>query len=196
MKKNIGNKIKSPVELLVGIQRMLPMKLENEEALMILQRLLGQVLFYPPNVAGWPGGKSWIDSSSLMMRMRIPKLINDIDELNVKPKSDDDTMMGRKDESMEGENKPSPQGGGKKMAGYAGIRKQQINADVDWNIYVKTYEKVSRENLVNSIASTLLQVKSTVGPELVKGYSDESSRENFIKTATLQVMSMPEYQLC
>ena len=194
--KNIGNKIKSPVELLVGIQRMLPMKLENEEALMILQRLLGQVLFYPPNVAGWPGGKSWIDSSSLMMRMRIPKLINDIDELNVKPKSDDDTMMGRKDESMEGENKPSPQGGGKKMAGYAGIRKQQINADVDWNIYVKTYEKVSRENLVNSIASTLLQVKSTVGPELVKGYSDESSRENFIKTATLQVMSMPEYQLC
>ena len=194
--KNIGNKIKSPVELLVGIQRMLPMKLENEEALMILQRLLGQVLFYPPNVAGWPGGKSWIDSSSLMMRMRIPKLINDIDELNVKPKSDDDTMMGRKDESMEGENKPSSQGGGKKMAGYAGIRKQQINADVDWNIYVKTYEKVSRENLVNSIASTLLQVKSTVGPELVKGYSDESSRENFIKTATLQVMSMPEYQLC
>ena len=84
--KNIGSKIKSPVELLVGIQRMLPMELENEEALMVLQRILGQLLFYPPNVAGWPGGKSWIDSSSLMMRMRIPKLINDVDEMNVKPK--------------------------------------------------------------------------------------------------------------
>src|SRR6185295_1294303 len=81
--KNVGAKIKSPVELLVGIQRMLPMTLENEEALLVLQRVLGQVLFYPPNVAGWPGGKSWIDSSSLMMRMRIPQLINDEDEMNV-----------------------------------------------------------------------------------------------------------------
>ena len=43
--KNIGTLIKSPVELLVGIQRMLPMKLENEEALMLLQRILGQLLF-------------------------------------------------------------------------------------------------------------------------------------------------------
>src|SRR5436190_7897638 len=32
--KNIGVKIKSPVELLTGIQRMLPMTLENEESLM------------------------------------------------------------------------------------------------------------------------------------------------------------------
>src|SRR3954468_24011627 len=91
--KNIGCKIKSPVELLVGIQRMLPMKLENEEALLLLQRLLGQILFYPPNVAGWPGGKTWIDSSTLMMRMRIPQLINDRDEFNIKPKTDDDQMM-------------------------------------------------------------------------------------------------------
>ena len=30
-KKNIGNKIKSPVELLVGIRRLLPMEIENEE---------------------------------------------------------------------------------------------------------------------------------------------------------------------
>ena len=96
--KNIGTKIKSPVELLAGIQRMLPMKLENEEALIVLQRLLGQILFYPPNVAGWPGGKTWIDSSTLMMRMRIPQLINDKDEMNITPKDDDDQMMGRKNE--------------------------------------------------------------------------------------------------
>ena len=33
-----------------------------------------------------------------MMRMRIPQLINDGDELNVKPKDDDDQMMGRNDD--------------------------------------------------------------------------------------------------
>ena len=77
---------------------MLPMKLENEEALMLLQRILGQMLFYPPNVAGWPGGKTGSTVLRLMMRMRIPQLINDKDEMNVKPKDDDDQMMGRNDD--------------------------------------------------------------------------------------------------
>jgi uncharacterized protein (DUF1800 family) len=194
--KNIGAKIKSPVELLVGIQRMLPMKLENEESLMLIQRVLGQLLFYPPNVAGWPGGKAWIDSSSLMMRMRIPKMINDVDEMNVKPKDDDDTMMGRPaGENMEG--KPNNKPGSKQNAGgYAGVRRQQINANVDWNLYVKNYESVPREQLAATISSILLQVKSRVSNDLITKYSDESGRENFIKTATLQVMSTPEYQLC
>jgi uncharacterized protein (DUF1800 family) len=30
---------------------------------------MGQVLFYPPNVAGWPGGTSWINSSTLLNRI-------------------------------------------------------------------------------------------------------------------------------
>jgi uncharacterized protein (DUF1800 family) len=30
---------------------------------------MGQVLFYPPNVAGWPAGSSWINSSTLLSRI-------------------------------------------------------------------------------------------------------------------------------
>jgi uncharacterized protein (DUF1800 family) len=30
---------------------------------------MGQVLFYPPNVAGWPGGTSWINSATLLNRI-------------------------------------------------------------------------------------------------------------------------------
>ena len=195
--KNIGAKIKSPVELLVGIQRMLPMKLENQEAVMLLQRVLGQLLFYPPNVAGWPGGKSWIDSSSLMMRMRIPKLINDVDEMNVTPKDDDDTMMGMKNGDTAEKMKPATQGGGAKAGGkYGGLRRQQINANVNWDPLIKTYEKVSREKLVEALSANLLQTKSSVGPELIKKYADETGREPFIKTTTLQIMNTPEYQLC
>jgi len=74
---NIGAHIKSPVELLVGIRRLLPMQLENDYIQLLFQRALGQLLFYPPNVAGWPGGTAWIDSSSLMLRLRIPQLIKD-----------------------------------------------------------------------------------------------------------------------
>ncbi|MDP4265019.1 MAG: DUF1800 domain-containing protein [Bacteroidota bacterium] len=185
--KNIGVKIKSPVELLAGIQRMLPMTLENEEALMLLQRVLGQLLFYPPNVAGWPGGKTWIDSSTLMMRMRIPQLINDEDEMNVKPKDDDDQMMGRKDT----DERPIRKAGGGNAFG-----RQQINANVDWSLYLKNLDKVSREELVNAMSGLLLQVKSSISNDLISQYADAGSRDNFIKTATIQIMSTPEYQMC
>ena len=184
--KNVGAIIKSPIELLAGLQRMLPMKLKNEESLLLLQRILGQMLFYPPNVAGWPGGKTWIDSSSLMLRMRIPMLINDVDEFNVKPKDDDDQMMGRKDDDEEKIVRKKGMGKGMKP----------INAEIDWSQYVAYFETVPKEELQKKITSLLLQTKSEVNPELIKKYADASGRDNFIKTATLQLMSTPEYQLC
>ena len=181
--KNIGAKIKSPIELIAGIQRMLPMELDNMEALTFLQRALGQVLFYPPNVAGWPGGKAWIDSSSLMLRMRIPQLINDVDELNVKTKDDDDQMMGRKSNDD-----------GEKMKGIA--KRSIIRADIDWKQYISHFDKTQKDQLIGALASNLLQSKSNVSSDLIKQYADASSKESFIRSATLQLMSTPEYQLC
>jgi uncharacterized protein (DUF1800 family) len=179
--KNIGSRIKSPIELLVGIQRMLPMKLENEEALLLLERVLGQILFYPPNVAGWPGGKTWIDSSTLMMRMRIPQLINDTDEFNIKPKTDDDQMMGRNDDELKTRmGKPA----------------KPVNAEIDWDRYIGFFEKASRAELVNDMAGFLLQTKKVVSNDIISQYADTESNNSFIKTATIQIMSTPEYQLC
>jgi uncharacterized protein (DUF1800 family) len=178
--KNIGNRIKSPIELLAGIQRMLPMTLENEEALLLLQRVLGQVLFYPPNVAGWPGGKTWIDSSTLMMRMRIPQLINDRDEFNVKPKTDDDQMMGRNDDEIK----------------FKKGRFKAINAEIGWKKYLELYSQTSRAELINYIAGILLQTKRAVSADIINQYSDTATRESFIKSSTIQLMSTPEYQLC
>ncbi len=179
--KNIGTRIKSPVELLVGIQRVLPMKMDNPEVQLLIQRLLGQLLFYPPNVAGWPGGKNWIDSSSLMLRLRLPQLLYSTDELGMQPKDDDDQMMGMKDQKLKGMGK----NGG-----------QYINVDIDWAAYTKKFESIPREKLLKEIAARLLQVPQNVGDDLIKKYADQNSRETFIKTATIQIMSTPEYQLC
>lgn len=186
--KNIGVKIKSPIELIAGIQRMLPMKLEKEEGVLLLQRALGQILFYPPNVAGWPGGKSWIDSSTLMLRMRIPRMFNEEDDFNVKPKDDDDQMMGRKNNADD-----DP----KAKAAMAMKRVgRPINVKIDWSLYTKAFESVPKESLQANITSILLQTKSRIDPEVIRQFSDNSGRENFIKSATMQVMSTPEYQLC
>jgi hypothetical protein len=153
------------------------------------------MLFYPPNVAGWPGGKTWIDSSTLMMRMRIPQLINDADEMNIKPKDDDDQMMGRPSASLRMDNEDKmkkPSGDTKANV----LKRQQINANVDWTLYVKNLDKVTRETLVDSMSMLLLQVKPTISNDVVRQYADESGRDNFIKSATIQIMSTPEYQLC
>ena len=184
--KNIGSKIKSPIELIAGLQRILPMEVENEEALLLVQRVLGQLLFYPPNVAGWPGGKTWIDSSTLMMRLRLPQLINDQDEFNIQPKTDDDQMMGRmNDEPVR-----------MKQAKTMGKVGKPINATIDWEAYTKNFEAVPRENLLNAVAGSLLQLKPGASADIIKNFADNSSRESFVKSITLQFMSVPEYQMC
>ena len=184
--KNIGAKIKSPIELIAGMQRVLPMEVENEEALLLVQRVLGQLLFYPPNVAGWPGGKTWIDSSTLMMRMRLPQLINDQDEFNIQPKMDDDQMMGRMNDEP----------GGRKRAKAMGKVGKPINATIDWKAYTKNFEAIPRENLLNAVADSLLQLKPGASADIIKNFADSSSRESFVKSSTLQFMSIPEYQMC
>jgi len=193
--KNVGVRIKSPIELMVGIRRILPMEIKNEESQLLLQRLLGQILFYPPNVAGWPGGKNWIDSSTLMMRMRIPQLIYAGDAFQVKPKDDDDQMMGMQDRPAANEDNSLPRNN-RKGGGYGKRPGQQILATINWNAWLPSFEKVSREDLVKAIAGIVLQTSAGVNAATVQKYADGSSRESFIKTATIQLMSTPEYQLC
>jgi len=185
--KNIGARIKSPVELIVGIQRMLPMNIQNEDVLLIVQRLLGQLLFYPPNVAGWPGGANWIDSSTLMFRLRIPEIIYASDQFDLKPKDDDDQMMGMKEMN---EDAMRIKGFGKINGG------QMIKAQISWDKYLKKFDNVQKENLANEIATTILQVQDGVDENTLKKYTDNSSKESFIQSATIQLMSTPEYQLC
>jgi hypothetical protein len=44
-----------------------------------IYRQLGQVPFYPPNVKGWDGGKSWINTGTLTYRYQIARaLVNGI----------------------------------------------------------------------------------------------------------------------
>ncbi len=72
--ENIGSLVKSPIEYIVGAQKQFHITLGGTRPLLFLQSVLGQQLFFPPNVAGWPGGLNWIDSGTLLMRMNLPKI--------------------------------------------------------------------------------------------------------------------------
>jgi uncharacterized protein (DUF1800 family) len=62
-----GRKVRSPVELAAELMRGLSAT-TNLERMVKMLKPLGQGLFYPPNVKGWDGGRSWINSSTLIGR--------------------------------------------------------------------------------------------------------------------------------
>jgi len=64
----VGKKIKSPVQVVVGTARQTGAPLRDERGLSLSLRLMGQELFEPPSVAGWEGGRAWINTSTLFMR--------------------------------------------------------------------------------------------------------------------------------
>lgn len=64
----IGTQIKSPVQLVVGTVRMLGIDLPPARMLNNMLERMGQVPFFPPNVKGWPGGRYWINTSTLFVR--------------------------------------------------------------------------------------------------------------------------------
>lgn len=89
---NMGSLIKSPVALVAGLRRTLNLQVANDKQLLGYQKALGQTLFMPPNVAGWPGGRAWIDSSSLLLRLQLPSILFKNAEFAVRLKDDENDI--------------------------------------------------------------------------------------------------------
>lgn len=67
---NIGNRVRGPVEFVIGSVRTLELYDPPPSTLVLAEwtASLGQDLFYPPNVFGWPGGRSWLTSRAVIAR--------------------------------------------------------------------------------------------------------------------------------
>lgn len=63
-----GTMIKSPIGLIVGTLRSFDYEDFDARTGIRFCRRLGQDLFDPPNVKGWPGGKNWINTNTLLIR--------------------------------------------------------------------------------------------------------------------------------
>jgi uncharacterized protein (DUF1800 family) len=66
---SVGTRIKPPVELVVSTYRKLGLQeIPGIPDFNDLTDSMGQKLLFPPNVAGWAGGRSWITPGLLMIR--------------------------------------------------------------------------------------------------------------------------------
>ncbi len=67
----LAAQIKSPVQWLVQATHELQCDLPEEGACRRALQSMGQILFRPPNVKGWDGGRAWINSSTLLVRYNV-----------------------------------------------------------------------------------------------------------------------------
>ncbi|MFI5266526.1 MAG: DUF1800 domain-containing protein [Chloroflexota bacterium] len=65
---NFMNKITSPTEYVVTNLKLLGAKSVDQSVLGAM-RSMGQELFNPPNVAGWPGNRSWLNTDTIFTRL-------------------------------------------------------------------------------------------------------------------------------
>ena len=65
---SMRNQIKSPVQYLIQTTKLLATDLPAAPVAQNAMRQMGQILFAPPNVKGWDGGKAWVSTSTLLFR--------------------------------------------------------------------------------------------------------------------------------
>ena len=72
---NRGTLVKSPVDLIAGTLRAQGIRPMELRPAVMACATLGQNLFAPPNVKGWPGGDAWIDASTILGRKQFAEKV-------------------------------------------------------------------------------------------------------------------------
>jgi uncharacterized protein (DUF1800 family) len=175
-RENIGVRIKSPIELVASLGRQFDPAFTNDNILLLVQRVLGQLLFNPPNVAGWPNGQEWIDSSSLIFRTTLGKKLIDGSAINALPKPDDDKTpneMLKKDKRFD-----------------------QIEAHIRWEQLAKEFPSAEDRDLIAVLSLYLLQTEMNQPLVADTDLKAMVTKEQKIKHICSVLTSLPEYQLC
>jgi len=165
--KNIGVKIKSPIELLVGMHKTIPFKIDAPRKLILLQKMMNQVLLSPPNVAGWKTDKNWINSNTISFRLNIPTFLLNGGEIDLNEKgnfTDDFKSYYKKN-----------------------IRRFK-NVKVDWIYFEEETQNLSKSGLKDFL------IISEINPNTNRFLENQMTVDK--KNYCLQLMSIPEYQLC
>lgn len=171
--ENIGTRIKSPVELLVGLQRNFDIQFERKQPVLFIQKSLGQILFYPPNVAGWSGGKNWIDSSTLMTRVKLPELIFKDSEITFNPKDEGDVNTENLSKKI-----------------------KQMQANIDWSAFQNNFPTQDPQELLNKLDAYLLsRPLSAQQKSIILGKSEGKTSLSLLQNIAQSIASLPEYQL-
>ncbi len=172
-----GNFIKSPVQFYLGMLQDLNLDVTPLPRFTLNPlRQMGQMLFNPPNVRGWVGGRNWINSSTLGARRRLVEFVfapfNEA-KLNA-------------DEQME----------------LATARANGLGHFVAAPSHFTALAQLDTTAATDRLLSNFLAVPVSPGFRdwvrqfLLPGTKDESQHLRRLRRAAAVLMESPEYQLC
>lgn len=170
--KNIGCLISTPVELLVRFKKLCKLEVDDQQML-ALQEVLGQTLFFPPNVAGWKGGRGWIDTSSLVQRLHIPRAMLDAGtaRLNKKPAFEETQDQKPADDKT-------------------------VQVKTDWTELTKHFSSVDENKLTDEVIRFFITAPDDrIDRKSIENGLDTSSRQRRVITTIAAVMQTPEFQI-
>lgn len=169
--KNIGTKIKSPIDLLAGVMKTLNIKFKKKKSIFFIEKLLGQMLFNPPNVAGWAGGKAWIDNATLILRLNLVNHLFQATDLEITEKPEFEALRN--------------QATTKRLA-------------VDFNIksIVNQLKTKNDEFIFEYLKDGLIQTDLKLTQADLVEFTIQDNSTNYIQSLMMRLMTLPEYQMC
>ncbi|GDX51842.1 hypothetical protein LBMAG27_08890 [Bacteroidota bacterium] len=169
--KNIGTKIMSPVELMIRMKKLINLTPKEDLIQVKFQRVLGQLLLFPPNVAGWKGGRNWIDGASLFLRLNLALASRGKYKINASDKPQFEET---------GEIKPA----------------RELLFSAEWSALSQLINGETDEQLIQSAAEKLLQVELTeTEKQKFVALLNQSTVETKKIDALTLIMSSPSFQL-
>ena len=167
----IGSQIKSPLQLVIGTIRQLELPMPPPQRLMGPLTQMGQVPFAPPNVRGWPGGRMWINTSTLFVRYNTGLYLagNGAGEF---------AKFGNRKFGV-----PARNGG------------SVIEPPVNFQPGV---DQTDSQTVVDNWVNRLIQrpIADDKRQVLVDALGDQPAHPDKLRAMVQLIMSMPEYQLC
>ena len=84
--------------------------------------------------------------------------------------------------------------GNEKQLGNSGF---QLRANIDWASFTAGFANVKNEDLYKNLERLLLQMPvSSVNQNAIEKMANSNTRESYIQSTAIALMSTPEYQLC
>lgn len=171
--ENVGNKIKSPIDLIAGMMKNLAASFDTPFPIIQVQRALGQQLFNPPNVAGWKGGQTWIDNSTLMTRLHLSQYLLNMAEVE---------LHSKKDPESSGNARP--------------FKLKWLKAKVNLQPLYELIDHQNKNSVIKGLAQYLVP-SANIDSSLILPYTSQNKgKANFVESVIMRLMSLPEYQLC
>ena len=172
-----GNFIKSPVQLYLGLLQDLDLNVTPlPRPTLTALRQMGQLLYNPPNVRGWVGGRNWINSATLAARRRlVESLFTSLNEERLNA-----------DEQRE----------------LAAVRTSGLDrftvSPAQFSDLAKLAPAAAADELLGNFLAlpASSEFRDRVSQFLSPGTSDQAQRHRRVRRAATVLLQSPEYQLC